>query len=133
MLSDVDTQIMFQRGKDIAHKKRLKNDRHRYSQSSNPRASSFVKGRPMFSPDNTERSGPGAPSSGAAKPTYNETSKIHNRIQQLRAIVLGSHKTDGPNIPRFSLITPHKESIHNICKVRVLTDVGLACALRVKI
>ena len=87
---------MFQRGKDIAHKKRLKNDRHGHSQSSNPRASSFVKGSPMFSPDNTERSGPGAPSSGAAKPKDMETSKIHNRLHKLRAAVLGSHKTDGP-------------------------------------
>lgn len=86
---------MIQRGKDIVRKNMQKNDRHRHSQSSNPRASSFVNGSPMFSPDNTERSGPGAPSSGAAKPTDMETSKIHNRLQKLRAAVLGSHKTDG--------------------------------------
>ena len=78
----------------------------------------------MFSPDNTERSGPGAPSSGAAKPTDMETSKIHNRLQKLRAAVLGSHKTDGLKREKakveetwesscISLITPHKESIHN--------------------
>jgi hypothetical protein len=66
MLCVANTQSCFREIK--LFNKRLTYDQHRHSQSSKPRASSLVKGRPMFSPDNTERSGPGAPRSGAASP-----------------------------------------------------------------